>query len=231
MLGVVAGVALVVALLWWNPFSSPRVRALLTDAGLGAAPPSGRFSIQRVTGSSLLGTRTTLNGEGERVSFEVRYQGPKELAEIVLEHWEGPVRTRETVLWSQRFGAVVRTERGNVISYDEGPAFSQTLQRFTVWIDELPERYPDGRNALATVRVAAPTQMDAARIDKAIVDLWGSDVGRFGSETFPMPDETVDDDEVIELWSRTRFEQRGGGGFAPYPEGTWGDRLLFRVRD
>lgn len=194
-------------------------------------PPLGSYRI-RSSGQEIRGNSTLLNPRGEVVTFDVDYQGPREFAEIVLENWDGPKLLSTESIARYKFGSATVTMDGPAYVHGEGAAFLQTSQRFTVWLDSLPESYPDGRNALARVCVWDPADLTVARTRKSLNHVVALEDRPRNQSSEPRPNlsETIPDSDSTLVWQRNLFDRDYvGGGRPPYPEGATVSRMLFRL--
>jgi hypothetical protein len=203
-----------------------------TDESL-ATPPLGSIHIGHV--AERVGfLKFHANPRGESAVFDVAYQGPKPIAELVLENWNGPNLLSSTVVMRRKFGSHSIRKEGNATQHGVGEAFLQTQQRYSIWIDELPEPYPDGRNALIRILISDPSQSEeqGAQLDNALARIDSLDGGGFGQISGFNARVNGSDSEAAEVWHDIHHLERDvSTAGPPYAEGVITSRLLYRVVD
>lgn len=171
-------------------------------------PPLGTY---RITNLDEMRAGDALTAPlGKVAIFQVDYQGPREWAEIVCEHWRGPVLLSTDVLMRLKFGSQVIEHHDWGMNATTGPAFSRNTDRFSVWLTALGKPYPPGVNSFAYVKVMNPDEPKTAQIRSTQLDLpahregAGPDqeswrLGRNQSQEFA-------DSESTLLWSKSAIE-------------------------
>ena len=138
-----------------------------------------------------------------RALFRVDYRGPREIAEIYVENWDGTTLVSTATLYHQKFGSTVLERHDCGTNSAKGPAFSHVRVVFAVCLIDLPETLPDGRKTLAIVNTGTSDEPTFARTTSTLVRLDAG--GRSEREIFPSlgssaGSDVCPDTEIMLLW-------------------------------
>jgi hypothetical protein len=120
---------------------------------LPPAPPAGSFAIldARDIRAPGLPSEWRIDAPVEPIAvFHVAYAGPREIVELALENFVGRELVSRHVLVRAPFAAYVMPEED--VRERDAASTGQRLT-FALWVEEMLETLPDGRNALARVAI------------------------------------------------------------------------------
>lgn len=198
-------------------------------------PPVGSFRVAAIPSSSEPGSLFDRLG-GRVGSVVVDYQGSMQLVELVVENWDGEELISTSTVLKQPFGSNVLVKRGNTTFGETHHAFSHTRERFSIWLEKLPEPFPDGRNALASVVHGDPSITNAVWSSSDLVDVVAFDESRGNGSTTQfdwssdseIPRVMLDSEELV-LWRSSTFPTGAKATYdPPYGEGVLASRLVLR---
>ena len=198
-------------------------------------PPVDTFRIAAIQASNEPGALFE-NPGGRVCNIVLDYQGPKELIELIIENWDGKELISTSTVLKQPYGCKELVKRGNTVFGETHAAFSHTRERYSIWLEELPEEFPDGRNALAHVVYGDPSIPNSVWHAKELVDViaFGESRGNGSTTQFDWilssdePKEMRDTAEIV-LWHKSSFPSGAvDTDDPPYGDGVCASRLILR---